>query len=174
MQTTYSTKEAADLVGCTPQVLRQYTNKFPRHFSAHATPASGGVRRFTPEDVKLVAFIFTSTVQRGLSHEEVAQQLDSGALHDFDYELPTTAQQDATEQAQSETTQLVSVERLNAALGLFQREREINEQIHEEADQLRQRIEQLQRELGQKEGELSALKAQPQRRGWWARLWGGE
>lgn len=168
---TYSTKQVSELTSASPQVIRQYTGRYARYLSTEATPEPGQPRRFTEADVRLIAYVYQATRQ-GKSHEDIAAQLDAGALSDFAWEWPTPGPQGSPEEAQTDQAMLVPLREFRAVQALLEDARQREAAAQDTADQLRSRIEELQRQLGQKEGELSALKAQ--RAPWWRRLFGGE
>lgn len=172
----YTTKEAADLVGASSQIIRTYTDRYARYFSTEATPPAGQARRFTEADVRLIAFIYDRTSGRRLTHDDVMEQLEEGQLETFEWEPeePQEAPGDATGGEESSTAALVPIEHLNAARALLEDARAREQSAKDEADALRDRIETLQRELGEAQGELSAYKRlQPKRPAWWRWLFGG-
>lgn len=174
----YSTKEAADLVGCSPQILRTYTDRYARHLSTEATPEPGAVRRFTFADLSLVAFVYTKTSKQGenLTHERVQELLAAGALDSFDWQPEALASaQSASENATDASTALVPVAQMQAAQALLNDAQRREREALERAEALQERLETMQRELGAATGELSAYKAlRPKRPAWWLWLFGGE
>lgn len=173
-----STKEAADLVGCSPQILRTYTDRYARHLSTEATPEPGAVRRFTFADLSLVAFVYTKTSKQGenLTHERVQELLAAGALDSFDWQ-PEALQsaQSASESATDASTALVPLAQMQAAQALLNDTQRREREALERAEALQERLETMQRDLGAATGELSAYKAlRPKRPAWWLWLFGGE
>lgn len=166
----YSTKQASELTGASPQVIRQYTGRYARYFSTEATPEPGQPRRFTPDDVKLIRFIYDATGRQALGHEDVAQALESGARDNFEWDPPEVTPHDAQESLQGDTALLVPVTQLRAAQALLEDARQREQSAHEEAERLRNEINRLQRELGKAEGALQAYKEQS--RPWWGRWFG--
>lgn len=177
MQDYYSTKEAADLTGASRQIIRTYTNTYQRYFSTEGAPAQPGQpRRFTAGDLKLIRFIYTSTAEQKLTHEQVQDRLAEGHLEQFAWQPPEATESAGTGEKAAEipNTALVPVERLQAAQALLldaqRREAEASEQVQA----LQERINTLERELGKAQGELSAHKAlQRKPPAWWTRLFGG-
>lgn len=170
----YSTKEAAELTGASRQSIRIYTGTYQRHFSTEGAPAQAGQpRRFTAADLNLIRFIYTSTAEQKLTHEQVKDRLATGALEQFAWHPP-----EATESAeQSEvphSTALVPVERLQAAQALMLDAQRREREVAEHAQALQDRLIALERELGKAQGELSAYKTMLRKPpAWWARLFGG-
>lgn len=168
----YTTKDAADLTGASHQIIRVYTSKFERFFSTEATPEKGAVRRFTPADLKLIAYIYQSTSQT-IGYDAIAEALQAGALESFDWTLPEPEEE--AEAASGEySSALIPVERLQAAQALLHDAQRREEQERERADQFQQRIADLERELGEARGELAGFRsAQYRAPAWWRALFGG-
>lgn len=171
----YSTGEAARLSGASPNAVRSYAKRHSRYFSDTGAPSDrGSTRKFTRDDVRLIAYIRHLTQNEGQSHEQVAESLAQGALSAWDWQPPDVPAGDV--QPPEATEALATVHQLQIALAAMRdvRERQDAELVdaRDEAERLREEIRKLERELGKAEGALAALQAQPQRRGWWARLWG--
>jgi DNA-binding transcriptional MerR regulator len=162
----YSTKDASALTGASRQVIRVYTDRYARYLSTEATPGPGRERRFTPTDLKLIAFIYTQTGQNGQTHDQIEAELNGGALEGFAWETPEHANV-APETPDSAMGALVPAERLQAALALLQdtQRRELQQGAE---------IARLQNELGKAQGELAAYKSLRSRPHWWKVLFGGE
>lgn len=170
MAELYTPKRAADLLDVSPSALRLYCDRYAVHLSTEATSIP---RKFTPDDLKVFAFVAQST-GLGKTHDEILATWNE-AFPAFVWEVPAPSTDESTALVSIADlarmrTQLEEAQR--SAQAAWDREQAAREEAHEQAEQLRSRIEQLQRELGKAEGELSALKTRP--RGWWARLWGGE
>lgn len=182
MKEYFSTKEAADLVGCSPQILRTYTGRYERYLSTEATPQPGSARRLTFADLRLIAFVYTKTSKQGdnLTHEQVQEQLAAGELDAFDWqpEALQSAQGAPGSAPDSETdtsTALVPMAQMQAAQALLHDAQRRENEAKERVDSLQERLEAIQRELGEAQGELSAYKAlRPKRPAWWVWLFGGE
>lgn len=177
MQDYYSTKQAAELTGASRQIIRTYTNTYQRHFSTEGAPAQPGQpRRFTAGDLKLIRFIYTSTAEQKLTHEQVQDRLAAGHLEQFAWQPPdaTGDAEQGEKPAEIPSTALVPVERLQAAQALLldaqRRESEAADRVHA----LQDRLAALERELGKAQGELAAHKAlQRKPPAWWLKLFGG-
>lgn len=169
----YTTKDASELTGASRQVIRVYTDKYARWLSTEATPGPGKERRFTPSDLKLIAYVYQQTARESQTHEQVEAQLASGALDSFAWETPEPATS-APDGPGSDTGALVPAERLQAALALLQdAQRREGDQAHQ-VQQLSTEIARLQNELGRAQGELEAYKSLRRRPKWWVWLFGGE
>ena len=171
----HTTKEASEQIGASRQIIRSYTKQYARYLSSEATPESGQPRRFTPADVRLLAFVKART-GAGLTHKQVQEELAAGELESFDWQQ----QRDAPESERSQDTEdspgtvLVPYAQLQAAQLLLQDAQRREHDAVETAQELQERLEQLQRDLGLAQGELQALKSlQPRRPAWWVRLFGG-
>jgi len=176
MKDYYSTKEAAELIGASKQILRAYTGTYARYLSTEATPEPGGVRRFTEADVRLLAFVYQKTTGENLTHEAVLEQLAEGALEQFTWQ-PEQPEPESTPESQqsAEAGMLVPVAQYRAAEALLRdaQRRESDAQEREQA--LQEKINLLERELGQAQGELSATLANQRRApAWWVALFGGK
>lgn len=173
MQDYYSTKEAADLTGASRQIIRTYTSTYQRHFSTEGAPSQPGrPRRFTAADLKLIRFIYTSTAEQKLTHEQVQERLAAGALEQFIWQPPDEPTERPGE-AESASGALIPVERLQAAHALMQDAQRREEEARAQAQALQDRLAALERELGKAQGELSAYKAMQRKPPtWWARLFG--
>lgn len=175
MQDYYSTKEAADLTGASRQIIRTYTNTYQRYFSTEGAPAQPGQpRRFTAADLKLIRFIYTSTAEQKLTHEQVQERLAAGALEQFTWQPPEEPTE-RTGEAESASSALIPVERFQAAQALLLDAQRREGEAAEQVQALQERINALERELGKAQGELSAHKAlQRKPPAWWVKLFGGE
>lgn len=160
LTTLYRPAQAATLAGITLAHLREYTLAYAPFFSEHATPLPGEPRLFTPEDVRLLAFIAENT-RRGVGYEEVIQRLASGALEDFDWWLPEQGQN------RSQTaTALVPVPQLQVIAEAFLQQAEETRAREEE---LRARLTIAEYRISQLEGELALLRQQMEARN--TRVW---
>lgn len=171
----YSPKEAAELTGASRQIIRVYTGTYQRHFSTEGAPTQPGQpRRFTDQDIKLIAYIYQQTGQHSQKHDQVLASLAAGALDAFDWQPPEVSESEEPGEP-SPGTALVPVERLQAAHALMQDAQRREEEAHAQAQALQDRLAALERELGKAQGELSAYKAMQRKPPtWWARLFGGQ
>lgn len=168
----YKTKEASEITGASPQIIRRYTATYARYLSTEATPGPGLPRKFTASDLKLIAYVYQMTSQQNLKHEQVLECLAAGELEQFDWQVP---EREEPAQADTETgTELVHVSALHAAQALWQDAQAREAQAIEHADELQERISELERELGKAQGALEAYKTQQRKPpGWWVKLFGG-
>jgi len=159
----YLPAEVAKMIGCSATSIRNYTKRHEAHLSLHTRQDP---RQYTPEDARVLAFVFSLSKTR-TPHEEIAQRLDAGELDNFDWQAPATVQdaRQASQEARQEATPQ------DAALILWQ---QFNDQLEATRDAARRReialqeqINSLQHDLGLAQGELAALKAQA--RPWWVR-----
>src|SRR5205085_446559 len=114
MKTTYSTKEASEIIGASRQIVRSYTSTYASYFSTEGSPEqSGQPRSFTHDDLRLIRFIYEMTKQRGQNHNQVLERLKTGELDRFEWKPPQ-------EDPEGMNTDLVPVERLLAARVLLE------------------------------------------------------
>ena len=146
--------------------LRNYTRDYARWFSTEATTVP---RRFTEEDVRLIAFIVNCTKDRALTHAQVEDRLQEGDLDTFDWQLPEGSET-PVEAHEDVSTHLVPVERVMAAQTLLQDAQRRENEAVEKVDELQRQIADLERQLGQAQGELKARYRAPD---WWRRIFGG-
>jgi DNA-binding transcriptional MerR regulator len=169
----YSTKEASALAGASRQIIRTYTDRYKEHFSREVQAQPGQPRRFTADDLKLIAYIYQQTSQQSQTHEQIQAALAAGALEQFDWQ-PPEAQESVGSSEVPPSTALVPVERLQAAQALMLDAQRREEEAREQAKALQDRLAALERELGKAQGELSAYKAMQRKPpAWWAKLFGG-
>lgn len=100
----YSTKEVADALGVSGQTIRAYTTEFGDYLSDDATPPSGGRRRFTDEDLRVLEAA-KSLLDRGLTYDATRERLAQG-VHTIEVE-PEEA-----EETEPASAQIVSVQQL--------------------------------------------------------------
>lgn len=178
MPAQYTPKAAAAMLGVSVAALRKYADIYARHLSTEATTTP---RTFTPDDMRLFAYV-TQATALGRNHGAILAGLapggdDAAAFAVFAWGAPDDAPGDDADQAAASTA-LVPAAMLQAARALLEdaqrREREAQARAADAAAQadadaraLRDRIATLERELGRAEGELAA-----RRRPWWARLLG--
>lgn len=177
MQTYYSTKEAAELTGASRQIIRTYTATYARYFSSEGAPAAGMPRKFTPDDLKLIRYIYEST-SAGIGHSETIERLAAGALTDFLWQPPETSPTiDSGErfaQDTGETMDLVPVASLRAAQALMQDAQRREAEQAAQVAALAEQVQTLTLELGKAQGELAAVKASRYRAPAWVRaIFGG-
>lgn len=172
MSAYYTTKQASELSGASRQVIRVYTTRYARWLSTEATPQPGMDRRFTADDLKLLAFIYQRTAA-GETHEQVIERLQAGELEQFAWQPPEPAPepQSADESASSA---LVPLERLQVAHALLQDAQRREAAAADQVAALQAEVQRLSLELGKAQGEAAALKASRYRApAWWRALFGG-
>src|SRR4051812_23409171 len=92
MDRLLTVKEAAEGAGVSTQSIYTYTTRYKAYFSPHATPGKGQTRLFTPDDVRLLAYIRYKTTTGNMSHENLIAALegDRTELEAFgDYAVPS-------------------------------------------------------------------------------------
>ncbi len=181
----YSPKDVRDLTGASESAVRNYCRDYERWLSTEATTVP---RRFTAQDVKLVAFIIDRTKRQNQNHADVTAALQAGELEQFAWDAPpsvTVRSGEAQGPQGEQSTALVPLAFLEAAnelrLDALRREQEarIEAQQREQAAQARERelqdqVVELQRQVGELAGELKAVKAQRrQAPKWWRAVFGG-
>jgi hypothetical protein len=147
--------------------------------STEATPDAGSERRFTEADLKLLAYIYQQTQRGGQTHDKVLARLAAGELDNFEWEMPV-GPTSAPVDAESYSTALVPIKRLQAAQALLQAQTEERQRLLDEQKTMQHEIGELRQALGHAQGELAAYKAMqqatplPERpKSWWTRLFGG-
>lgn len=187
MPDLYSPKQVSDILDVSASAIRIYTDRYADKLSTEATTPP---RKFRPDDLKALAFVTHSTSQ-GKTHDEVLTTWDE-EFPGFEWEPPIEQEADA-----GAMVPIAEVYAMRAMLQDAQRrELEAKQEAQAQADQLREEIRRLERDLGKAEGELTAqqrteeeradrvakleeelarlrTQATEQRRGWWARLFGG-
>jgi len=162
----YRPAQAARMAGISLSSIKDYTTYYAPFFSQEATPPPGEPRAFTPEDVRLLAFIEDAT-RRGISCEEIVQRLSSGELKDFDWKAPEQ------EQAQNQSaTTLTPAQQLHVLAAVFVRQ---IEEARQREQELVERLMEAERRIGQLEGELAALRREDELsrpRALWKQLFG--
>ncbi len=169
----YFPKDAQAIVGISASTLRNYVKDFERWLTTEATTPP---RKFTADDLRLMAFIRFRTQEKQERLDAVQAALDAGAMDAFDWQPPPPPQRPTTATAtqDSEAGVLVPLESLRLHQALLSESQRREEQASTEAAELRTRIEALQNELGRAQGELAAVKSSryhaPR---WWRALFGG-
>jgi len=172
MSAYYTTKQASDISGASRQVIRVYTTRYARYLSTEATPQPGMDRRFTTDDLKLLAFIYQRT-SAGEPHERVLERLQAGELEQFVWQ-PPEPEPEPQSAAESASSALVPLERLQAAHSLLQDAQRREVATADQVTTLQAEVQRLSLELGKAQGEAAALKAGRYRApAWWRVLFGG-
>ena len=172
----YSTKEASDVTGASKQIIRVYTVRYARYLSTEGTPEPGKPRRFTEDDLKLLAYVYQQTSAGNMTHEQVLDSLAQGALERFEWSAPTSSESASvdTESAQSAPNALIPIERFQAAQALLMDAQRREQEAREQAQALQDKVNQLERDLGKAQGALEAYQTVRRRPRWWVVLFGGE
>ena len=158
MKDSYSTKEASTLTGASTPAIRTYTTHYSRYFSTDATPEPGASRRFTIHDLKLIAFVYQKGEREGWTREKVQASLAAGELDHFDWKASQT-EQEPQSAAESASSALVPIERLQAARALLEDAQRRESQALEQLNTMQADVQRLSLELGKAQGELAAIKA---------------
>ena len=166
----YLPSQAQAICNISASTLRNYTRDFARWFTTEATTVP---RKFTADDLRLIAFIRYRTQEKQERIDAVQAALDAGAMDTFEWQAPQRPQQPTAAQ-DSEAGVLVPLESLRLHQALLSESQRREEQAASEAAELRTRIEALQNELGRAQGELAAVKSSRYRAPrWWRSLFGG-
>lgn len=172
----FTTKQAAELTGASRQIIRTYTNTYQRYFSTEGAPEQPGQpRRFTADDLKLIRYVYTSTAEQKLTHEQVLERLAAGELDRFDWQpLESPGSGESRDMgAEQSANALVPIERLQAAQALIQEAQRREAEAAQKAQELQDRLLAAERDLGKAQGELAAYKAMQRKPPpWWAWLFG--
>jgi DNA-binding transcriptional MerR regulator len=75
-------KAVARLIDTSPDSVRRWTAIYVDYLGATATPPSGGERRYTPHDVKVLSFI-SGQRKADASHENIREALTAMRLNDW-------------------------------------------------------------------------------------------
>jgi len=170
----YTTKDISQLTGASPAIVRVYTDIYRRYFSTEATPEPGRTRRFTPDDLRLIAYVYHLTQDQSYTRDQVQDALAAGELATFDWSPTVEEPEEPTTGAADDTTALVPLANLRAVELLRQQADADKADALERLADAQQRIEELQRELGKAQGELAGHKAARYRApAWWRSLFGG-
>ena len=165
----YTPKDVQALTGASASALRNYTRDYARWLSTEATTTP---RRFSEQDLKLIAFVVHCTKERALTHEQVSSALAAGELDSFDWQPPQAAP--AASEVHDTGTALVPAERLQAAQLLLADTQRREVAAQEEIKRLQEEVQRLAGELGKAQGEAATLKASRYRAPqWWRSLFGG-
>ena len=173
MRDTFSTAQASALTGVSAQAIRVYTNVYKRYFSTEAAPLPGVSKRFRPDDLKVIAFIYYLSEQQACTREQVAERLAAGELDTFEWMPPESATA-APAAPQEQSTALVPIERLQATQALLQDAQRRESEAAEQVAALQSEVQRLAGELGAAKGELAGFRsAQYRSPKWWRSIFGG-
>ena len=159
MRDYYNTKATSALTGASRPVIRTYTQRYARYLSTEATPEAGTERRFTAADLKVIAFVYQRTAA-GATHEQVLERLAAGDLDQFAWQPaePESAAQGGPA-AESASSALVPIERLQAAHALLQDAQRREAEAAAQVIALQSEVQRLSLELGKAEGEAATQAA---------------
>ncbi|MCL5960375.1 MAG: helix-turn-helix domain-containing protein [Chloroflexi bacterium] len=156
--------EVARVLGAPKPTIRNWTREFGQAFSDYAKPDRGSVRRYTPEDVRVLAYI------RRARHDERSLPTiheDLTLRKHRDMELPDLAAAEVKSARRKRGSRTaMSSDQADLALSIMQgQHRQEVERLKEENHALQRRIETMQVELNQlreraarAEGQLSAFR----------------
>ncbi|MCB0094305.1 MAG: MerR family transcriptional regulator [Caldilineaceae bacterium] len=167
----YSVGEVSKLTGASVASIRVYGARYVKYMSPTATPEPGQMRRFSEDDVKLIAYIYHSTTE-GVNHDQVQERLDAGALDSFEWNPPE--EQKPEQEPETYSSALVPIERLHALNEVLQRETAERERLATSTQELQKEIARLNADLGKAQGIAETLASQNARltRSWWRKLLG--
>lgn len=174
MSAYYTTKAASKISGASTQVIRVYTQRYARYLSTEATPEAGLERKFTPDDLRLLAFVYRRTAA-GETHDQVLARLQAGELAEFAWQPPAPEQEPEPQSATDSTSvALVPLERLQAAQSFMQEAQRRELAAAEQVAALQAEVQRLSLELGKAQGEAEVLKSSRYRAPkWWRAVFGG-
>jgi len=154
----FAVSQTARYLGVSPATVRNYTRQFADHLSPTASPPPGQPRRFTEEDLRVMATV-KSLLTEGVTYEQARRRLADGLhlVEDLDLPLPPRGR---------EPTETALVPMASVHL-IVQPYIDQTEQLRKERDQALSRVVELERHLGRLEGLLES-----QRRSWLQRLLG--
>ena len=161
----YSPKQAMEFTGVSHGSLRNYTRDYARYFSTEATTTP---RKFTDDDVRVIACIKDLTSNRGLKHAQIVDELPV-ALETFEWIPPEPAIDDNTA-ADTGNGDIVPLATLRATQALLMDAKDREAAALAESKAANERIAELERELGEARGKLKAHYRAPE---WWRKLFGG-
>lgn len=155
--------DVAGRLGISAGTVRNYTSQFADHLSPEATPPPGQPRRFTDEDLRVMATA-KSLLAEGLTYDQVRERLAEGVHLVEEVEVPPTPE---PEPERTETA-LVPVATLQLYVQPYVRERD---RVIMERDEALARVAELEREVGRLEGQLQ-VQQPPGGKSWIQRLLG--
>jgi DNA-binding transcriptional MerR regulator len=163
---TYSVKQAADATGISKPALRVYTRRYTRWLSSEATPSKGEARTFTPDDLRLLKFVFDATTA-GATHAQVVTRLEAGELAAYPWQPETSP-------PESEDTAVMAPDQVRLIQAMLEHYQQREDAARARESALAERIEELQLQLGEAKGRLAEVRAARYRAPRWLRsLFGG-
>lgn len=171
---SYCPTEAARIAGISPSSVKNYVTRHGDYFSPGARPAPGQPRSFSPEDVRVLAYIAALTRQ-AVTHADIAARLAAGELADFTWSAPPLVEarpQGPPAPQDQPPAALVLAQVLSTQLDAARaREAALTDRFLQREQDLHDRLLAAEARAARAEGELAAIKEQ--RRPWWKRLFGG-
>jgi DNA-binding transcriptional MerR regulator len=165
MSTLYRVQEAAKLSGVAQSSIYSYTQLYSNYFSHHVNPPEGQPRMFTPQDVRLLAFI-KRVWDEEKSHDNVVARIHSGEFEAFELQARAVRAGEEGTHAHEQPTlglDVPQVRHFGSMLDLVANQvraahdRETG--IVDENKRLHEIIGELQYKMGQAEGEMAALRS---------------
>lgn len=166
----YLPKDVQRITGCSASALRNYSRDYARWLSTESTTPP---RRFSPEDVRLIAYVLHCTKDRAMTHEQVLATLAAGDLESFEYTPPPIANAPSAVEEPASTA-LVPLERLQAAQLLLSEAQRREAAAADQVATLQAEVNRLAGELGKARGELAGVKESRYKApAWWRAVFGG-
>ena len=164
----YTPKQATELTDASLSSLRNYTRDYARYFSTEATSTP---RKFTVDDLRVIACIMELTKGRGLKHAEVGAMLAS-ELETFDWTAPEPTEQ-AQDNVSADSGDIVPLATLRATQALLMDAKDRESAALAKLESANAELAELQNRLGKAEGELTGWKSARKRPAWVEWLFGG-
>lgn len=158
---TYSPAQVAHIVDCSGSAIRNYANVYTDYLSESAKPQKGKAKKFTADDVRLIAFVAaqTTTTGAGPTHSQIKQQIDAGAMDNFEAPamiVPVQKKRGRKEGQTGATALTTTRENFTHALGAVER---LVTMGHDKEKELYSEISKLNRQLGELQWQLGEATA---------------
>jgi DNA-binding transcriptional MerR regulator len=188
MTATFTPSQVSKMTGVSVAGVRNYADdpRYDQWFSDHARRIiDPKVRKYTADDVRLIAFIGSKTKGEGLTHEDVLAALAGGDLDQFDSWTEGDDPEPLEADAGADSTELATGAQTAALMAFLSEFRDREQVTRAEVDDLRTElrareetyqevINDLQQQLGAAQGELKAVKEERERwPGWLKWITGG-
>jgi DNA-binding transcriptional MerR regulator len=154
---TYSVKQVSKAIGKHPNTVRGWTDRYADHLSDHASPAEGQERRYTDEDVEVLAAVAYFTDQ-GHKHADIMARITAG-----DRAL-TVERPEAGDRPIEEARELATTDLLERFIVRYE---ERIDALEKQLDDERQARLEAEKQAANLSGRLEAME---NRRPWW-RFW---
>jgi len=116
---SYSVSQVAKALSVSPSSVRLWSSKFSEHLSASATPASGGVREYTEEDIAVLQTI--TVMRRGdESYKKINIALEKGERREFVPEPEPEREPEAAHNAPGEAESDIALKSFTETLNALQ------------------------------------------------------